>query len=507
MDFIRGKNRSMKKRGRKGPFWLSLTPWAVLGGLVVLAPVALFLASSSIRRDRENMTQLLVEKGAALIRSFEAGARTGMMGMGWGGNQVQRLLVETVKQPDILYLVVTDQKGIALAHSSPRLIHKLHPTATVATLERSNAVHWRRVETITGPPVFEVYKQFRPTSGMPFPFFMQRKPRGSLQEKGNPGPGSRVCPPGTNALDWCQPFLDPNGRKGGPAHYIFVGLDIGTLESSRVEARRHTLVMTAGLLLIGFAGMVSLFMAQGYKLARRSLAKVRAFSDQVMESLPVGLVASDEKGRIGACNEAAEVILSTSEENILDKKAETILPRELWGLTERLHDTNMIIEQDIECHVSPIGTLPLRVSVAVLREDDGLFLGYVFIFRDLTEVRRLQQELERSRRLASLGNLAAGVAHEIRNPLSSIKGFATYFREIFKDRPAERDTAAIMIQEVERLDRVIGQLLEFARPSSLKIISVNLKDLISHSLRLIESDARTKGIEVKADVPSDLPPV
>jgi two-component system sensor histidine kinase HydH len=123
------------------------------------------------------------------------------------------------------------------------------------------------------------------------------------------------------------------------------------------------------------------------------------------------------------------------------------------------------------------------------------------------EVRRLQQEVERTKRLASLGSLAAGVAHEIRNPLSSVKGFATYFRDKLKDNPQDRDTATTMIQEVERLDRVIGQLLEFARPSTLRIKPVRLADLIQHSLKLIDGDARAKGIEIKSEVPSNLPDV
>ena len=99
------------------------------------------------------------------------------------------------------------------------------------------------------------------------------------------------------------------------------------------------------------------------------------------------------------------------------------------------------------------------------------------------------------------------MAHEIRNPLSSVKGFATYFREKLKDSPQDRDTATTMIQEVERLDRVIGQLLEFARPSTLKIKPVRIHDLVQHSLKLIEGDARSKGIEVKADLPANLPEV
>ena len=91
--------------------------------------------------------------------------------------------------------------------------------------------------------------------------------------------------------------------------------------------------------------------------------------------------------------------------------------------------------------------------------------------------------------------------------MSSVKGFATYFRDKLKDSPQDRDTATTMIQEVERLDRVIGQLLEFARPSTLKIKPVRVMDLIQHSLKLIEGDARSKGIEVKVDIPLDFPDV
>ena len=134
-----------------------------------------------------------------------------------------------------------------------------------------------------------------------------------------------------------------------------------------------------------------------------------------------------------------------------------------------------IIEREIECTVAEDRSIPLEVIATTLEEDDGAFLGYVILFRDMTEVRRLQQEIARSRRLASLGSLAAGVAHEIRNPLSSLKGFATYFRERYRDNPADRETAEVMITEVDRLNRVIGQLLEFARPLTMTLVPTSLQ--------------------------------
>ena len=480
---------------RKRYLWLSLTPWAILAGLAVLAPIVFFMANSSIREDKENMTRLLVEKGAALIRSFEAGARTGMMGMGWGNTQLQRLLVETAKQPDILYLIVTDESGIAVAHSNSELIgEQYEATVAVSPLEGSDKVRWHQVQAAGGTPAFEVYKRFKPIKGMPG--WGRMRHHGMMMR----GPGSR--------RDWPDSSSESiRGEEGEQTFYIFVGLDMSAMEAARVEVRRHTVAMALGALLIGLAVMVSLFLAQGYKLAKRSLAKVRAFSDQVVENLPMGFVATDENGKVAAYNQTAEAILGGSSRALLGKSAAGVLPPQLWQITERINSKGLVVEEELECQTGQGAELPLRVSAAGLHGEDESFLGFVFIFRDLMEVRRLQQEVERTKRLASLGSLAAGVAHEIRNPLSSVKGFATYFREKLKDNPQDLDTATTMIQEVERLDRVIGQLLEFARPSALSIKPVNLADLIQHSLKLIDGDARARGIEVKPEIPSDLPDI
>ena len=494
---------------QKRRLWLSLSPWAILGSLVVLAPIAFFMAASSINRDKENMTRLLVEKGAALIRAFEAGARTGMIGMGWSGMQVQRLLVETAKQPDIVYLIVTDKTGRVVAHSNPDQIGKIHHTVKHVVLSGESAKEkWQRVQMKDGTSVFEVYKLFTPIGGI--------SGRRLLLSRGITIPGLKPRRKGVDRsldkknltrTDWCRFYWKLPQDQHQPVHYIFVGLEMAPLESARAEARRNTLLISAGVLLIGFAGMISLFLAQGYKLARRSLAKVRAYSDQVVGNLPMGLVASDENGLIAAFNETAEDILGKSGKEVIGETVSNVLPGELLQLTDHLKRTDTVVEEDIECHTGGDTAVPLRTSAAVVRDEGGSFLGYVFIFRDLTYVRRLKQEVERSRRLAALGRLAAGVAHEIRNPLSSIKGFATYFKERFENNPLDRETAKIMIQEVERLDRVIGQLLEFARPSQLRTKPVWLAGLIQHSLKLIETDARTRGVEVKAKIASDLPEI
>jgi two-component system sensor histidine kinase HydH len=164
---------------------------------------------------------------------------------------------------------------------------------------------------------------------------------------------------------------------------------------------------------------------------------------------------------------------------------------------KRFDELDHVIEEDIDCTIADGSVVPLEIGASILQDVNGVFLGYILLFKDQTEVRSLRREVARNQRLASLGRLAAGVAHEIRNPLSSIKGFATYFKERYPDAPQDQKTANIMIAEVDRLNRVVGQLLEFARPVPLSPKLTSLKDLVDDSVRLIEQKAKEKHITVK----------
>ena len=469
------KNKT-NERGRK--FWAGVSPWFIIGAVVVIVPVFVVLTLQSINKQKEYTTQLLVEKGAALIRSFEAGARTGI-GMRWSSFQLQKLLIETAQQPDIDHLIVTDVDGTIVADSDPSMIGDTYGTdLDLPRLTAVKKVEWRQVPNPVGADTFEVYRQFSPTE-KPFQGF-----------QGQPKSGKQPLPP---AMD--------KSERVSSGFIIFVGMDMGPVIAARERDTRHTVLMAVIFIVIGCSGVISLFLAQGYRSAKTSFSRIKAFSDNLVENMPIGLVAINDREEIISFNQTAESILGYAYGDVIGKKADEIMPPTCMALLQGLKAEKKVVEKDIDCPLKDGRTISLEVIVTALEEDNGNSLGYVILFRDITEVQHLKKEMERSQRLASVGSLAAGIAHEIRNPLSSIKGFATFFKERYRDNPEDQKTADIMVQEVERLNRVIGQLLEFARPMEMKRHWTSIQEVIRHTLKMIEGQAKAKKITLRTDLP------
>ena len=459
--------------------WVGISPWIIIGAVVILLPIFTFMTQQSLNRQRAYTTKLLVEKSAALIRSFEAGARTGI-GLKWGHFQLQKLLMETAQQPDIDYLIVTDTHGTILADSDPSLIGEKYGTdLDLRSVSRSKQLQWRQVPNTEGADTFEIYRQF--TSA-----------RENIQED-----QGRIRP------DAPLPSQKEERDTLSAGLVIFVGLDMGPIEAARAEDTRNTILIAVIFLLIGISGIISLLLAQGYRSARSSLSRVQAFSDNLVENMPMGLVAMDRESRIIAFNQTAEFVLRKTAGEVIGQMAKDVLPEACRDLLRTLEVEKQIIAKEIDCSLTDGRTIPLEVIATVLEEEDGA-RGVVVLFRDITEIKQLKKEIAQSQRLASLGSLAAGVAHEIRNPLSSIKGFATYFKERYRDNPDDSQTADIMVQEVDRLNRVIGQLLDYARPMTMNRRETAIQTVIQHALRMIESQAREKGVVIQTELQADV---
>lgn len=294
-----------------------------------------------------------------------------------------------------------------------------------------------------------------------------------------------------------MPAFPMDQRNSQEPQFIFVGLDNSAILAAQLADSRHTIVMAVVLLLVCVSGILLLFVTQGYRSTRASLDRIKAFSDNLVENMPIGLIALDARRQIASFNQVAQSILGFAPDLVIGRAAADVLPVEIFREIERLLPTGDVIEREIDCHLEGGDRFPLSFSASPLHDGEKRFLGFVLLLKDLREVHALRKEILRNQRLASVGRLAAGVAHEVRNPLSSIKGFATYFKERHRDKPEDQQIAGIMIQEVDRLNRVIGQLLDFARPIKIIPKKVSVPQLIADALKLVEAQANEKEIHVE----------
>jgi len=473
---------------KKNRYGKSVPPWIFIGAVLILLPIFVFMTLENIHRQKENSTRLLRETGAALIRSFEAGTRTGMMGMHAAAFQLQNLLRETAQQPDIEYLMVTDPDGKVLAHNDPEIINSFHGNElNLKEVSRSPELRWRVVTNSEGKKIFEVFRRFAPTGG------------GMM--------GARM-----GRMMFSRPYRFEKGFGEIPEplpQVIFVGLDMTPIEQARLADARHSIIMGIILLLVGFAGIILLFLTQSYRAAKASLSRIKAFSDNLVDNMPIGLLAIDTSQKVISMNYVAGRVLELSVPGSIGRDADQILPKELSLQLQSLNVSGGTVEQELNCTLKNGKVLPLEAITTRLKDDAGNLLGSVLLFKDLSEVRALRKEIARNQRLATVGRLAAGVAHEIRNPLSSIKGFATYFKERYQDAPEDLHIADIMIQEVDRLNRVVGQLLEFARPVAISKRPLNLKTFVANSLKLVERRAAEKNVHIQTNLvdPAEAVPV
>ena len=454
----------------KKRIWFNVSLWIVVGAIAIMATVSAVMTLAHFQRQKEQAVNLLVEKGATLIRSFEAGLRN-QQGINNEAFRMQKLLMETAQQPDIDYIIVTDNEGNVIADSDPaQLEAKYGLDLDIGSLALSHDIRWRQVANPQGAGTFEVYRGFFP------------------QER-----FAQVTKPAQN-----------KSKDRKTDMIIFVGFNMATIEKADSEDTRNTIIVALLLLLIGSSAIISLFLAQAYRLTRTSLSRIKIFSEALVKNMPIGLIALDDQGKIVICNEKAQAALEVACTDALGKEALTILPEPLKKIISELPASGGFLERDIQL-ISAEGTENVWEAVAAGLMDEGIPAGRILLIRDVTAIRQMENEVTRSRHLNSIGSLAAGVAHEIRNPLSSIKGFAVYFKERLSGNKEDEQTADVMIAETERLNRVISQLIEFARPLELKKEKVQFAELVQHTIKLIAADAQKNKISVEIDAVANLP--
>jgi two-component system sensor histidine kinase PilS (NtrC family) len=331
----------------------------------------------------------------------------------------------------------------------------------------------------------------------------------------------------------------------GGADSIFVSLYVPVVVYGALCFDRRGAVLGAALAAFGFGGLlvaekigilrsfggatswsalVTLFGAQGGALvlaaflasflsrelqladqaldrSRRDLHRLQRLHARTVESLLSGLFTTDREGRITSFNPEAERISGGRADEFLGRRVAEVLP----GLAMLLDpsDERRSPRARLGYRNRRGEALHLGASASVLREADGSPAGHVVIFQDVSAVVEMERRLRRTEKLAAVGELAAAIAHEVRNPLAAISGSiqlldAAATQDVRDGEPGR--LMAIVLRETERLNRLISDFLQYARPAALRLESVAVAPLVAETLEML---AAGEGKEIRASARID----
>ncbi len=225
-------------------------------------------------------------------------------------------------------------------------------------------------------------------------------------------------------------------------------------------------------------------------LAEQRAENVESYNENILQCVTNGVMTFDRNCIVTTVNRAAEEMLGLGKEEIVGKNC-----RELFtdgAIANILRETlekkapSARMETTLE---RPAGRMWLGYNTALLTDRQGEALGIILSFSDLTEVKRLQEQMELRERLIALGEMSAGIAHELRNPMAVISGYLNLLAKKIDD--SGKSVIKDISSEISGMNRIIGDLLTFARPAALNRINVSLKEIIEGCVESVLHAAAT----------------
>src|SRR5437016_3988047 len=210
----------------------------------------------------------------------------------------------------------------------------------------------------------------------------------------------------------------------------------------------------------------------------------KIYNETLLENLTSGVIAAGTDDRVTVFNNEAGQITGLNSQEMLDCSL-SALPLELANpLSTTLRTGESQENREIARRVGT-GDGIIRASTSIFHGQDRQVLGALMVLTDITAIKRLELQIRRSDRLASLGTLSAGMAHEIKNPLVSIKTFAQLLPERYQDSDFRETFSNLIGHEIDRIDSLVNQLLRFARPAKPVLKPMHVHEILEKSLLLI----------------------
>lgn len=294
---------------------------------------------------------------------------------------------------------------------------------------------------------------------------------------------------------------------------------ISPLGSSRMYAADYQASSIFYIIVVNIAAFYTVAFLSSYpsEQARKSraelkekeddISKLEALNRWIISSITSGLVTIDGFKKILLFNPAAEKIFEINASDVIGKNINDILPFISPYLDSRSGDINNSVNSgrftDVHYRTKNNRVLSLRFFMSPLQIPDTSLMGNILLFQDVTEMKHIEKEMKRVEDLALIGELAAGIAHEIRNPMASISGSIQMLREGIEADEVNGRLMDIILREADRLNHLINDFLKYARPKPVEARKFDLNYVILESIELLKNSGKWNGkLEIRTELDS-----
>lgn len=282
---------------------------------------------------------------------------------------------------------------------------------------------------------------------------------------------------------------------------IRVGISMDSIREADVRLVRRIAIITLIIIGIGIVLFSLLLINQHKEMLHTEFRKLQSYNEKILENMTDGVLAFDTSGILLFINKSAEKILSLSGADATGKHAKEIISGS--ELLELLSIIEEVKAKEIVFDTYPRKILRISKSIA-LNSGDSLNSLIIILIQDITEERNLEAQIRRNEKMVALGELAGGVAHEVRNPLNAISIITQRLAIEFK--PKEDEGAYISLiktirAEISRINKIVEQFLRFAKKPKLTLKREEIGLILINAIEIISSEAKNKGITIKQDIP------
>jgi two-component system sensor histidine kinase HydH len=288
--------------------------------------------------------------------------------------------------------------------------------------------------------------------------------------------------------------------------YLVVGINLEGYYLRLSQTRRRIILNYGIIMALVLLGIYVIFKLQETYIVKKTLKEMKVYTSKLLETMANAVISVDNNGIIKTFNRKSEEIFGKRREEALNKDCQEVLNLNIEGecifkkcLLERKN-----INQEIILEEKGLNKKILEVNTSFLTGELGEITGVVAEIRDVTEIKNLNEEIARNKRLTALGKLSAGIAHEIRNPLSSIRGLAQFVYNSFSKTDERKEDLNTIIQEVDRLNKLVVQVLDYAKVKELNLTYFSINNLVSKMVELFKQEIKNKQIRFYLKLSPDI---